>query len=138
MDPNDAAHTWDTFDDVVLGEQRAATVQVAQQELLRTGFTLLRPGGFIVYATCSLSRRQNEDIIASLLKAEPAAQPVPILAPDGCLEGGLSTPPCELAEVGTHSARPVHALRFTPRQGTSGLFVAKITKVTDRPESLGQ
>jgi 16S rRNA (cytosine967-C5)-methyltransferase len=56
----------------------------------------VRPGGVLVYATCTLSREENEDVVAAALGAhtdlvvddprpllpEPAR---PLVGPDGCL-----------------------------------------------------
>lgn len=39
----------------------------------RNGFRLLRPGGVLVYSTCSLMQAQNEDVVQHLLDNEPAA-----------------------------------------------------------------
>lgn len=44
-----------------------------QRALLRNGFRVLRPGGVLVYATCSLTRAQNEEVVAWLLAQEPGA-----------------------------------------------------------------
>ena len=38
---------------------------------------LLAPGGRLVYATCSLSRRENEDVVGAFLAANPAFAAVP-------------------------------------------------------------
>lgn len=43
--------------------QRLATLQRA---LLRTAFQLIRPGGVVVYSTCSLEPEENEGVVASL------------------------------------------------------------------------
>lgn len=62
-----------------------AEVQVAaaakiQSQLLGQFCTRLRPGGRLVYATCSLSRQENEDVVAEFLarhaefRAEPLAR----------------------------------------------------------------
>jgi 16S rRNA C967 or C1407 C5-methylase (RsmB/RsmF family) len=39
-----------------------------QKQLISSGFRLLRPGGIMVYSTCSLSQEQNEDVVSWLLK----------------------------------------------------------------------
>jgi 16S rRNA (cytosine967-C5)-methyltransferase len=36
---------------------------------------LVRPGGLLVYATCSLSRVENEDVVASFLSGHPEFTP---------------------------------------------------------------
>ncbi|MEA2882131.1 MAG: rRNA (cytosine967-C5)-methyltransferase, partial [Bradyrhizobium sp.] len=43
-----------------------------QQRLLQKAVSLLKPGGTLVYCTCSLEPEEGEQAIASLLAAEPA------------------------------------------------------------------
>jgi len=51
-----------------------ATFAATQRELLRRCLTLLRPGGRLLYSTCSLLRAENDQVIEAVL-AEGAAQP---------------------------------------------------------------
>ncbi len=39
-----------------------------QKDLINSGFRLLKPGGILVYSTCSLSNEQNEDVVSWLLQ----------------------------------------------------------------------
>jgi 16S rRNA (cytosine1407-C5)-methyltransferase len=41
-----------------------------QRRLLRAGLTMLRPGGLLVYSTCTLSPLENELLVASVLADE--------------------------------------------------------------------
>jgi 16S rRNA (cytosine967-C5)-methyltransferase len=56
---------WSTTEKII--EQRTAL----QQSLLSRFAQSVRHGGRLVYATCSLSRRENEDTVASFLTANP-------------------------------------------------------------------
>lgn len=38
-----------------------------QKRLLRIGFMLTKPGGVVVYSTCSLSTEQNKNVVSWLL-----------------------------------------------------------------------
>ncbi|HEX2853005.1 MAG TPA: RsmB/NOP family class I SAM-dependent RNA methyltransferase [Opitutaceae bacterium] len=48
-----------------------------QRELLARFAAFVRPGGQLIYATCSLSRMENEEVSAAFLAANPGFEPVP-------------------------------------------------------------
>jgi len=54
-------------------EELAAT----QRAILASASTLLKPGGRLVYATCSLLREENEDVVAGFLATHPGFAMVP-------------------------------------------------------------
>jgi 16S rRNA (cytosine967-C5)-methyltransferase len=89
-----------------------------QDKLLQTAAAALRPGGTLVYSTCTISRRENEDRIASLLRASEAGE----------------APPLELVDLGTRApglAAPAErrCLQLRPdRDGTTGFFIARLTR----------
>lgn len=51
--------------------QAVESARSLQNELLHRHAGLVRPGGLLVYATCSLSRRENDDVISAFLAAHP-------------------------------------------------------------------
>jgi 16S rRNA (cytosine967-C5)-methyltransferase len=54
------------------------TAAAAQQLALLTHYAaLVRPGGQLIYATCSLSRFENEAVVTDFLAANPAFKPEP-------------------------------------------------------------
>lgn len=74
-----------------------------QGRLLRKAVTLLKPGGTLVYCTCSLEPEEGEHAIAALLAEDPAMRRVPIgadevagLAEIVTADGDLRTLPCHL------------------------------------------
>jgi 16S rRNA (cytosine967-C5)-methyltransferase len=74
-----------------------------QKRLLQKAVALLKPGGTLVYCTCSLEPEEGEQAIAALLATEPAMRRVPIdagevagLAETLTAEGDLRTLPCHL------------------------------------------
>ncbi len=82
--------------------QRMARIQLS---LLRSSFRMLRPGGQLIYATCSTEPEENHRVVENLLDLEPEAKLLPQPATDflkceaffaACLvrKGqGLSVPP---------------------------------------------
>ena len=90
-----------------------------QDELLRNAAAVLRPGGTLVYSTCTISRRENEERIAALLAAAGSEDGVPPLELDdlGALAPGLAAP----AEPRCLQLRP-------DRDRTTGFFIARLTR----------
>jgi 16S rRNA (cytosine967-C5)-methyltransferase len=88
--------------------EKAAQTQLA---LLNELAPCVRPGGRLVYATCSLSRRENEDVIASFIAAHHEFAPAPFTR--------------------TFSAQPNGAcLTFLPAlHDTDGFFVASLRRI---------
>jgi 16S rRNA (cytosine967-C5)-methyltransferase len=57
-----------------------ASLAAAQRRLLDHAITLIKPGGILVYCTCSLEPEEGTDIVADLLAREPSVRRVPIVA----------------------------------------------------------
>ncbi|KAF9146564.1 hypothetical protein BGX30_013779 [Mortierella sp. GBA39] len=55
---------WDSFHKNFMSQDRLDSLSDLQRGLLINGFRMTKAGGIIVYSTCSLSRAQNEDIVA--------------------------------------------------------------------------
>ncbi len=90
-----------------------------QDSLLRNAAAVLRPGGTLVYSTCTISRRENEERIAALLRAAGEGEVPPLRLDD---LGALAP---ELAS----SAEP-RCLQIRPdRDRTTGFFVSRLTRV---------
>jgi len=89
-----------------------------QETILRQAALALRPGGTLVYSTCTISRRENEDRIAALL-ASAGSDGVPELTLDdlGALAPGFS------------SAIEPRCLQITPdRDRTTGFFICRLSR----------
>ncbi len=53
-------------------------LQQLQIRILKTGWRLLRPGGTLVYATCTLNKNENERVIHKALKIDVIAAQAPL------------------------------------------------------------
>nr|KAF6478223.1 NOP2/Sun RNA methyltransferase 3 [Molossus molossus] len=49
---------------------------VLQKELLRSAIKALRPGGLLVYSTCTLSKAENQDVVRDILNSCSNIMPV--------------------------------------------------------------
>lgn len=43
--------------------------------MCRNALSVVRPGGLVVYSTCTLSRAENHDVVETVLRACPEAEP---------------------------------------------------------------
>jgi 16S rRNA (cytosine967-C5)-methyltransferase len=89
-----------------------------QRQALLAAARVLRPGGVLVYATCTICRRENEDQVAALLAAAEAGE-VPALELEdlGALAPGLASP----LEPRCLQLRP-------DRDRTTGFFVSRLKR----------
>ena len=89
-----------------------AHLVVRQREIVSNAARLVRPGGRLIYATCSLLHEENEAQAEAFLAAEPGFSFVPV---------------AEIWDEAIGGAAPggERYLRLTPaRHGTDGFFVA--------------
>lgn len=61
-----------------LGEDEAARYPELQARILAAAARLVKPGGRLVYATCSLLREENEDVVRAFNAAHADFVPVPV------------------------------------------------------------
>lgn len=85
---------------------------VLQRELLAAGAEAVRPGGLVVYATCSLEPEENERQVTEFLKGRPDYHLEP---PSGALPDGLLTSRGELYVL-------------PQRWGTDGAYAARLRR----------
>jgi len=89
-----------------------------QDDLLAAALAALRPGGTLVYSTCTISRRENEERIAALGERAAAGGSPPHSVDD------LGAPAPELASP--HDSR---CLQLRPdRDRTTGFFVSRLRR----------
>ncbi len=95
-----------------------------QKELLISAFECLKPGGEMIYATCTFSPEENEENIDFLLRRYENAKIVPVnLSIDNIQEGITSWEGKEFLDD------VKHAIRILPKGAYSGFFFAKIKKI---------
>lgn len=85
-----------------------------QLSILQTTAPLLKPGGRLVYSTCTLSPRENSDVAQAFLLAHPDYESEPIRCPNG-LEHAIEEPAGEWT-------------LFPHVHGTDGFFMASFRK----------
>ena len=94
--------------------QSVAELQAKQQAILASAARLVKPGGRLVYATCSLLADENEAVAEAFGAAHPEFQPQP--AAEALARAHVEAP--EALVAGPH-------LRLWPhRHGTDGFFAA--------------
>jgi 16S rRNA (cytosine967-C5)-methyltransferase len=104
-------------------ESDIATLSALQQRLLRKSVSLLKPGGTLVYCTCSLEPEEGEQAIATLLAAEPALRRVPINPSEVAGLGEIITKEGELRTL------PCHLPHADPKLGgLDGFFASRLVK----------
>lgn len=88
-----------------------------QLAILQSASKLLKPGGILIYSTCTLNKAENDNIIKKFLKANKNFIPIKI------------TPPPTITRI---IDEPLYQLTFIPNANTSGcdgFFIAKLQKI---------
>ncbi len=100
-------------------------ISYVQRELLLSAWKALRPGGVLVYSTCTYSPEENECQISRLLDRMPDAEMLPIDTLP------LTSLPILSSWRGVDIRTEVSdCLRVMPTKDIEGFFVAKVRKVT--------
>jgi 16S rRNA (cytosine967-C5)-methyltransferase len=94
-----------------------------QKRLLQQAVALLKPGGTLVYCTCSLEAEEGEQAISALLATESAVRRAPI---DAGEVAGLNE---ILTAEGDLRTLPFHLPHADPRlSGLDGFYAARLVK----------
>jgi 16S rRNA (cytosine967-C5)-methyltransferase len=95
---------------------KQAELVTLQKQILKQAVSYIKPGGYLVYSTCTIHKEENEDMFHWLLK-EYGLKPVSIEKELAAL------PECNTAKDGYQQLLPgVHK--------TAGFFISKLQKVT--------
>ena len=100
------------------------SLAAAQRRLLDHAITLIKPGGTLVYCTCSLEPEEGADVVADLLAREQSVRRVPIMAAEVFgqtdfinQDGDLRTLPCHFTDADSRFA------------GIDGFYAARLQKL---------
>ncbi|MCW5695346.1 MAG: RsmB/NOP family class I SAM-dependent RNA methyltransferase [Bauldia sp.] len=105
--------------------ERALADRVAEQAaLLEEGARFVKPGGLLVYVTCSMLPQENQDQAAAFLAATPSF--APLTADEMIVSAGLGDGAAAFAAA---VGRPEVGVQLTPlRTGTDGFYVAALRR----------
>jgi 16S rRNA (cytosine967-C5)-methyltransferase len=104
-------------------ESEIAALSALQKRLLQKAVALLKPGGTLVYCTCSLEPEEGEQAIASLLAAESSLRRAPVDAGEVAGLSEIVNPNGDLRTL------PCHLPHDDPRLGgLDGFYAARLVK----------
>src|SRR5204863_219646 len=89
-----------------------APMTALQKRLLQKAATLLKPGGTLVYCTCSLEPEEGEGAISALIAAESGLRRVPIDPAEVAGLAEIVTPAGDLRTADATRAAEIYAGRF--------------------------
>lgn len=120
-------------------EAEAQGLFSVQCRILKRGLELLRPGGVLVYSTCSLNVLENERVVQAVLSGfGPQVEIEPFDIPGLVMRRGISAGPSMPGGLGLPLER---CKRILPHdQDTGGFFIARIRKkeLAPEPEATGE
>lgn len=99
-----------------------------QRAILQAALGVVRPGGRVVYSTCSLEPEENEQVVAAVLTGMPNARTIAMREHiEALCDEGILVP--SSAELLLNSMTPDGFLRLLPGAfHTDGFFIAMIEK----------
>jgi 16S rRNA (cytosine967-C5)-methyltransferase len=84
-----------------------------QREILKAGAKAVRPGGTLVYSTCTISPAENERVVTAFLDSHPEFR---------SLDLGIDRP------VWKHPTMPQYLQTLPHRDRTDGFFIARLER----------
>jgi 16S rRNA (cytosine967-C5)-methyltransferase len=104
-------------------EADVVALAAVQRRLLARAVELTRPGGVLVYCTCSLEPEEGIDVIRDLLDRDPRLRRRPVAADDLGGRGELISPDGDLRTL------PCHLPDSDPRMGgLDGFYAARLER----------
>jgi len=106
-------------------ESDIAPLAAAQKRLLQKSVALLKPGGMLIYCTCSLEPEEGEQTVSALLASDPTMRRLPIEAGEVAGLGEIVTADGDLRTL------PCHLPHRDPRLGgLDGFYAARLVRRT--------
>ncbi|MBY0382656.1 MAG: MFS transporter [Xanthobacteraceae bacterium] len=104
-------------------EADIGALNALQKRLLQKAVALLKPGGTLVYCTCSLEPEEGENVVSALLDSESGIKRSPVAADE---LAGLSE---LIGPQGDVRTLPCHLQHADPRlSGLDGFYAARLIK----------
>lgn len=100
-------------------------LQRVQKKAIMTAWDLLRPGGILVYSTCTMAPEENEAVVDYLLRKRPNAQLLPIT-----IDVPQRIPAVKSWNNKTFVSDLTACLRLAPSAEVEAFFVACVRKST--------
>lgn len=97
---------------------------VIQSKLLTAAYLALKPGGTLVYSTCTFAPEENEGVVSGFLRAHPEASTEPFELPGLPLAPGLEEWHGEMYDPGVTNGRRV----WPGEHRMEGFFICRIRK----------
>jgi 16S rRNA (cytosine967-C5)-methyltransferase len=91
----------------------AAELAQTQKEILTAATRAVRPGGTVVYSTCTIHPPENEEVVAAVLAGDPALHAENLQADH---------------PLWKHPTVSDHLLSLPHRHGTDGFFIARLRR----------
>ena len=109
-----------------------------QKEILLQAARLLRPGGLLLYSTCTFSVRENEESVLTLLRREPGFEVLPLPVPGDELGFAPGRPDLVKEPLSTEEHEGLRrAVRLYPhRLSGEGHFTALLRKKENKEGAL--
>jgi 16S rRNA (cytosine967-C5)-methyltransferase len=99
----------------VVTEESVKEISEKQLHILMASAPLVKPGGIVAYATCTLFREENEDVVGNFL--------------DGHSDFNLDVPPLDSSKFDRRPFLEGSYVKFSPhRDGTDGFFIAVLRR----------
>jgi 16S rRNA (cytosine967-C5)-methyltransferase len=107
-------------------EADIAALAALQRRLIARAVELTRPGGTLVFCTCSLEPEEGIVVVEDLLALEPRVRRRPIVAGEVFGRAELITPAGDLRTLSCHLPHPDSRLA-----GLDGFYAARLEKLAD-------